>query len=330
MGLTNTEKFLLRIEIKFNCIFLALFLLLISCGQSSKRVLTIESEKRFDSIPSASGLALQNTTAYVVCDDGTGIYKVNLNNFRQTKIAIKGSHWNEYREPKSLKHDLESACFVKWKNKQYLVALGSGSSSKRDSMFILNVKDYADQKMISLSLFYKHLQQISKTDSRQWNIEGMTIAGDSVIIVNRGNNLLITASFNAFFSFLIDGQNSFPQVKYRKPELPVIEKHEARFSGICTVDENLLLFCASAEDTPDWTKDGPVLGSCFGLYSLKNDKIVGTYLFEDKKGKPLKEKIESLDILRRIGDDLIFLATGDNDNGVSKLFRLRLKEFKQQ
>jgi hypothetical protein len=327
MGLLSIEKILLLIESKINCIFL--LLLLISCGQNPKRVLTIESEKKFDSIPSASGLAVKDTVAYVICDDGTGIYKVNLNNFNQIKIAINGLHWNEYREPKSIKHDLESACFVKWKNKQYLVALGSGSSNTRDSMFLLNIDDYVDQKMISLNTFYKHLQQVSETDSMQWNIEGMTIAGDSIIILNRGNNLFITAGINAFFSFMTGEQDSFPQVKYRKPKLPLIEKHEARFSGVCTVDADLLFFCASVEDTPDWTKDGPVLGSYFGLYSLKNDKIVETYLFKDEKGKALKEKIESVDLLRRTAQDLIFLATGDNDNGASKLFQLHLREFKQ-
>jgi hypothetical protein len=80
------------------------------------------------------------------------------------------------------------------------------------------------------------------------------------------------------------------------------------------------------EDTPDWTKDGPVLGSYFAVYSLKNDKITSTYLLHDEEGKALIEKIESVDVLQTNSNgDFTFLALGDNDNGSSDLFRIILR-----
>lgn len=135
---------------------------------------------------------------------------------------------------------------------------------------------------------------------------------------------MITCSTNAFFSLLVNQEDSLPQVNYRKIKLPFIEQHEARFSGVCTIDENHLLFCASVEDTPDWITDGPVLGSYFGIYSLQDNKLIATYLLKDKQDQIIKEKIESVDILQKTGHDLIFWATADNDNGTSKLFRIKL------
>jgi hypothetical protein len=311
-------------------IYFSFFLLLslIGCRQTPGNNLIIEFERTFDSIPSASGIVIKNTSAYIVCDDGTGIYHINLKDFSQNKILIAGLPFNKYREDKSVKHDFESASLIQWQDKEYLAALGSGSGSNaRDSMLLISTADYADQKIYPLDKFYKQLQLVTSTGSTQWNIEGITIVNDSIVILNRGNNLLITCGLNSFFSFLMNRQDSFPQVKVHKIQLPFIEQHEARFSGICTIDKGHLLFCASVEDTPDWTKDGPVLGSYFGIYSLKENKVIATYLLRDKQNQIVREKIESVDMLQNGPDDLIFLAAGDNDNGTSKLFQMKLHKF---
>lgn len=306
--------------------FLSLFLFF-GCRQSTVTTFTIEYEKHFDSIPSASGLALKDSIAYVVCDDGTGIYTVNLRNYRQNKIPISGLPVNVYREDRSVKHDFESACFAKWRGNEYLVAIGSGSGSGRDSMLMINMANYADQKIYPLEKFYKQALLVSYTDSTQLNIEGLTIAGDTIMFLNRGNNFLITCSANAFFSFIINKIDSLPQIKHRKVQLPSIAQHEARFSGIATLDEKHVLFSASVEDTPDWTKDGPVLGSLFGIYSLDKGRVITTYLLQDQKNKAIKEKIESVDLLQKEKDELYFLAIADNDDGTSKLFRIRWRGF---
>ena len=307
--------------------FLFLFLFF-GCKQDSNTSLTIQYDKLFDSIPSASGIAIQNQSAYIVCDDGTGIYKIDLKDFHHQKIPIIGLPYNQYREDKSIKHDFESACFAKWQNSEYLVAIGSGSGSARDSLLMINIGNYRDQKIFSLDKFYKQILITTSMDSTQLNIEGLTIAADSMIILNRGNNLMITCNVHDFFSFVVNGGDTFPEVKFRKVKLPSIEKHEARFSGICTIDDKHLLFCASVEDTPDWTKDGPVLGSYFGIYSLEDNRVTATYLLKDRKGKAIKEKIESVDIVQNRKQDLIFLATADNDNGSSRLFQFRLTQSK--
>jgi hypothetical protein len=306
--------------------FFVIIVLLMNCSPRANKDLVVEYERIFDSIPSVSGIAIKQDTVYMVSDDGTGIYKLNIQNFGQTKIHIKGILWNQYREPKSIKHDFESACFVNWQGKEYLMALGSGSkSTSRDSILLLNTKNHSDQTIISLYDFYKQIQLMTHTDTTQWNVEGITIAGDSLVICNRGNNEIITCRANEFFSWLTSDHTSMPRISNQKIKLPFINNHEARLSGVCTIDNTHLLFCASVEDTPDWTKDGPVLGSYFGIYSLTDRKTIATYLLKSDNNKPLPEKVESVDILQKTDDGhLFFLAAGDNDNGTSKLLRLSL------
>lgn len=322
--MTRKPAFITAIK---NCIpaFLV-FALQYSCGTHSVDNLTVESEKVFDSIPSASALIIKNDTAFVICDDGTGMYKLNLQSFQQEKIPLTGLPLHSYRESKEEKHDFESATLVIWKEKEYLVAFGSGTTTKaRDSVLMVNTADYNDQKIISLHGFYQQLQSLTGTDSTQWNIEGLAFSNGQLIIANRGNNLLVSCNKDDFFSWLLQKASSFPKIDYTRIHLPTINGDEATLSGICAIDDKRLLFCASVEDTPDWTKDGPVLGSFFGIYSLEKKKLIASYLLKDSSGKPKKVKIESVDVLKKNTDTgFSFYATGDNDDGTSRLLKIKL------
>jgi hypothetical protein len=302
-------------------------ILCLSCtGHGSKFPLSIAEKKVLDSTPSGSGIVLKNDTAYIIGDDATGIYVMSLRNLQQRKIPIRGADHNQHRRAKSIKHDFESATLASWKGDEYLLAFGSGSTTiLRDSMLMLRLPDFADT-VISLQNFYSRLRILTLTDGKEWNIEGATVANDLLILFNRGNNLIIQFRLNDFISYLFNDNAPFPAIRYHRVKLPSIEKHGARLSGVCTLDDTHILFSAAVEDTPDWVNDGPVLGSFIGIYSLPDSTVVASYLLQDETGSPLKEKIESLDILQHApGTGLILIAVGDNDNGTSSLFRLKLQ-----
>lgn len=289
------------------------------------QMLIIEEQKLLDSIPSASGLAIENDTAWIVGDDATSIYRLNLTSFEQQKIPLKDFDAQQYRLPKPIKHDLECANLISYNHKQYLLAFGSGSLEPyRDSVLLLNTKDTADQQLISVQPFYKELQRLTGTDSAQWNIEGSTLAGDSLIICNRGNNMLISFHADSFMHYLLFAGTPIPAIAFHKANLPQIEGKEARLSGICTLDETHLLFSAAVEDTPDWVSDGPILGSFVGIYSLKEKKVLASHLLRDKQGAVTIQKLESIDIVSKKGGTVTCIAMADNDNGTSGLFRLKL------
>lgn len=295
--------------------------------KDSKYPLCIVEKKVLDSIPSGSGIVIKDDTGYIIGDDATGIYMLNLKTYEQQKISLAGFDYNLYREPKPVKRDFECATLVSWKGDEYLLAFGSGSNTSRDSMLMVSTSDLTGNKVISLQKFYSRLQILTRTDSGAWNIEAATAVKDLLILFNRGNNLIIKFKFSDFISYLFDHNAPFPAIVYHRIRLPFIQNHEARLSGACTIDSNYILFSASVEDTPDWTKDGPVLGSFIGIYSVQDNRIAASYLLQDETGVPLKEKIESLDILRNSpGEGLILVAMGDNDDGTTNLFRLILHD----
>ena len=288
--------------------------------------LTIQGETVLDSVPSGSGLAIYKNSIYIIGDDATGVYILDQQNFSPLKIPIAGFKPDEYRQPRDTKHDFESATLVDWQGQEYLLAFGSGSKKNlRDSLLLFNVNNHSDQRIISLTPFYNELQRITSTEASQWNMEGATVVADSLILCNRGNNIVIKIGLEKFLQHILEDKAAFPEIVYHRILLPMIDKREARFSGICTLSDSLLLFCASVEDTPDWTQDGPVMGSYVGIYSISKNELVASYLLKNTDGEVLKEKIESIDILDKQNDMIHLLAIADNDNGSSKLFRLTLQ-----
>ena len=301
---------------------------LICCSEMKMNThLIIETETILEDVPSGSGIVIKKEIAYIFSDDGTGVYQLNLLNQQHNKIAILGMAYDVYREEKAVKHDFESATLVNWDGKEYLLALGSGSKENaRDSMLMLNTLDFKDNRIVSLHNIYKQLRQLTNTGTEHWNIEGATTIEDELVLLNRGNNLLIRINKNDLLSYISDSSTPFPEIKYHRVKLPSIGDHEARLSGACTLDSSHILFSASVEDTPDWISDGPVLGSFIGVYSLQSGKVIASHLLQDGRGNVQKEKLEAVDILRKEANgDIILLALSDNDNGTSKLFQLRLK-----
>ena len=215
-----------------------------------------------------------------------------------------------------------------YNGKQYILAFGSGSAGiVRDSMLLLNMSDFEDQKIVSLSRFYQNLRQVTNTDSTQWNIEGAAVVMPHLFLCNRGNNLIIKIRTSDFMNYLYDTGSVFPPLEYRHIKLPSIQGKQARLSGACAFANGDLLLAASVEDTPDWKSDGPVLGSFICVFSSKDNDITASYILQDVNGRPLKEKLETLEILNSHPDsNFSFITLSDNDAGISKLFRLRIRD----
>ncbi len=87
------------------------------------------------------------------------------------------------------------------------------------------------RQIIPAQQFYKELQQLTGTDSTQWNIEGSTIAGNMLFLSNRGNNLLISIRTDDLMRYLHTPGMHLPAVDFQRAHLPQIDGKEARLSG---------------------------------------------------------------------------------------------------
>jgi hypothetical protein len=283
-------------------------------------------EHLLKSISSGSGLVVHKDSAYIISDDAPFIGRLSIKSQRLQRIPINGLALYGARIPRPLKPDFEAALTGPLDGKDYLFAFGSGTQSpERDSLLFFPIGHPEQQRKVSLSPFYERVQELIYHPEAHWNLEGATKAADSLVLFNRGNNTVMNVSWNQFTAFALGVASEFPFVSYRRVRLPMIEDHEARFSGACTLNDRYLLVSASVEDTPNWSEDGPVLGSFIGLLDRH------TYLFKTivqvntPQGKPYVHKIESVEVLDQKEDGtLIVGALVDDDDGQTRLIRIRL------
>lgn len=288
--------------------------------------MSVRNQRLLDSVPSGSGIVVKNGSAYIVGDDATGIYRLDLKEFGQSKIPIPGLDGRQYREARKGKHDFESASLFIINGKEYLLALGSGSVAiSGDSALLMSLSEFTDCRIASLTPFYAGIRTLSGMSADEWNIEGATSIGDSLLIANRGNNSIMVISLPEFIGYVFDGKPNLPRARIFTLQLPEISGRPSRLSGLCTIDNHRLLFCASVEDTPDWKRDGPILGSFVGVYSMKEGRVSFSYGLKNGKGEMVKEKIESVDLLSVSNNKASILAICDNDDGTSNLFWLTMK-----
>lgn len=285
----------------------------------------VVKEHILSSISSGSGFVLYQDSAYIISDDAPFLGRLSVKTNRLERIPINGLAPYDKRIPKPLKPDFEAALSGPLEGKDYLFAFGSGSQSpERDSLLFFPIDNPTNQRKVSLSPFYAKVQQLLYKPEAHWNLEGATKVADSLVLFNRGNNTVMNVSWNQFTAFVLGVASEFPFVSYRRVRLPMLGEHEARFSGATTLNDHYLLVCASVEDTPNWTDDGPVLGSFIALLDRETYEVKNALQVTNGKGKPYVHKIESLEVLEKEGDGTLLIgALVDDDDGKTKLIRIR-------
>lgn len=305
----------------------AIVLLLTQCRSAKDEApsAVVVREHILKSISSGSGFVVHKDSAYIISDDAPFMGRLAIRNNRMDRIPINGLALYDTRIPKPLKPDFEAATSGLLDGKEYLFAFGSGSQSpERDSLLFFPIDNPAQQRKVSLSPFYRRVQQLIFNPEAHWNLEGATKAADSLVLFNRGNNTVLNVSWNQFTAFVLGVASEFPFVSYRRVRLPMLEEKEARFSGACTLSDEYLLVSASVEDTPNWNEDGPVLGSFIALMDRRTYELKDALPVTNGHGKPYVHKIESLEVLEKEEDGTLMVGgLVDDDDGKTRLIRIR-------
>ncbi len=106
----------------------------------------------------------------------------------------------------------------------YLFAFGSGGISPyRDSLFVLsNTPDDKNYK-VSLSSLYAEIKAKALLKNNELNIEGAALAGQKLLLFNRGKNLIFLFNWNDFVKYIWNQNSSFvPSFKILQISLPMI------------------------------------------------------------------------------------------------------------
>lgn len=292
--------------------------------------LTLTDFKELTSFPSGSGIEFHDEKVFLVGDDAKEVLVMNKSWKELERIPLFES--TDDRIPKKIKSDLEATTVVVVNSIPRLLVLGSGSKEEhRNKAILFNLDDYIKEEF-DMTVFYDRIKAAGITDL---NIESAaTLAEGHIILGNRGNkknpdnHLIITK--NTFWKHQVDAELEILPIKFPGKENKL---KGAGISGLTySAINDWLIFTASTELTDNPVDDGPIGDSYLGIIENASRKIgrkdmkVNEFINLREAEKSLKGyKIESVCMQSEKSGRLKLQLVADNDDGVSCLFKVRLK-----
>ena len=275
--------------------------------------------------PSGSSINFYDGKLFLIGDDASHILVLDQNYQKVDAIHLFDSPTK--RISKQEKADFETSTIVSTEGKDYLVALGSGSRKNRTSMIRIHLQQERSFESFNYRDFIKRL----KEQIEEINIEAATLIGSQFVLGNRGNaeypkNYIIVTDID-FWQRQEDAVISISELELSIDSETFIGISELFYVG----SQDLLLFTLSSELTSNSYDDGDIGVSYIGWINSITHKVNQSHLkldgminlidvAEEFKG----EKIEGLCVEPSAHDEFIVHLISDNDQGESKLFKVRV------
>jgi hypothetical protein len=217
--------------------------------------------------------------------------------------------FDDGRGNKHLKLDLE-ACFTApdEDGELVLVALGSGSSARRERILVAQHAtdpDRCDVRVVDAAPLYAALRAEPGFAPGELNVEGAVLVDGVIRLFGRGNgaarngvsssNATCELSWPALRAFLADPAGTPPPTldNAQQYTLGVLDGLPLGFTDAATgFGPHTILFAAAAEDSPDATRDGRVTGSALGI--LRSGCAPRWTFLQTPDGHPFTAKVEGL------------------------------------
>ncbi len=303
------------------CSLLAGLIVLTNSCRQKKHDPTLEliAFKQLDSFPSASAIEYNMGRLYVFGDDAP--YMLVLDTAWKELDTVIYSHDSSYRISKDTKPDIESAAILNFNNEKHLYALGSFGTTERMKLLYFPLPEAGPAVIFNNTQLQRRLGVLEEI-----NIEGLAFVNSKFVMVNRANKthrtnrLVITDDLRSEQATV-----SFVDVVFDSTEVIGI-------SGLYYYEaEDLLLFTASEEDTPNAIDDGEIGDSYIGWAENFSKKMEGKTIRPEAlinlggiSSQFNQQKIESLCVTSTDDDALQLQLVADNDKGKSSLFKVRM------
>lgn len=309
---------------------LALFLTVMSCSHNDppppEKVLI--RFRHHTGLPSLSGLERYGDHYFAIGDDHPYLLSLDTDGKLLHRWPLTGLPAT-FTLPKAEKPDLEAITLAIGPEGPRLLLFGSGSlSPQRDVLYVVDPEDPTRQEVFPLTGLYAFLRQKTGSTPDQWNIEAAAVAGNDLILLNRGLNQVIRIDISAFWNYLRRPDTLLP-VRHTIIQLPALNDIPCAFSGACrqTGSEHLL-FTASAEDTPNWIEDGPVAGSLIGALRVPPSGPASLLWWRPWEGPAALPPFKAESIAPGPGENPAspdYLLVTDSDGGPSEWIGLSLQ-----
>ena len=228
-------------------------------------------------VSAASGLVLSGAWLYVVVDDeiGLGVFR-NDSDEPGRLLHLPGEPLpNDPVARKKAKPDLEALCVLPPHDGAphgALLGLGSGSAAPRHRGFRWALDESGALRGAAESVQLAPLYDELGRHFEQLNVEGATVAGDELLIAQRGNsaegiNAIVVLDLAAALTGLAGER------ELRADGLRAIERHDlpelngvaATFTDLAALPDGRVVYTACAEATDDPVRDGEFVGAVAGV-----------------------------------------------------------------
>lgn len=218
--------------------------------------------------------------------------------------------FDKTRGNKHAKLDLEAAVLVN--DGALLIAFGSGSTDARERVVLVERPSSAEPTavVVEAHALYAALQSDVDFVGSELNIEGAVLAGDDILLLQRGNGARLgtrlpidaTARFDcqALIAHLTGLARNPAQALPCPPLRGIVQWDLGRIGGTrLTFTDGVALrgpwtcFLACAEASPDATRDGPVSGVALGRLDDRRG-LAELAIVTDERGAVLLDKAEGV------------------------------------
>lgn len=271
------------------------------------------TDERGRFVRAGSGLAWWGERLAVVQDDTRSLALVEPETLAIEWVAFGPS------DPDAKRDKLDLEALVAFEDALY--GIGSGSTPNRE--VIARVQPGVSCTLYPAPELYALLRESHAFCGSELNLEGATLAGGELVLLQRGNGKPrngrspVDASGRLDFRELVrylEGRGPLPKLRDVKSyDLGRIRGVRSTFTDACA-HAGRVFYLACAEDSPDAYSDGAVAGSSLGVLGGARVAIEG-----------LETKAEGLALL---SDTVAFVVTDADDPEVpAELCKLELSGF---
>jgi hypothetical protein len=298
-------------------------------------IATLLSEIRLPRLPSASGVEILGSTAYVVSDDAPFLYLLDAATLAPAgQVELFAStEFGTGRLPKAGKPDLESMTAILAPTKATgLLLCGSGALPQRETGYFVGLPTPSLSpettalrfvQRLDLHRLYAELRRHLPAGTTL-NLEAAAATASALLLLQRpvggGPALVFELPLAATLAHLFEpGKPVFAPTRVLPFTLPLLGGYAAGFSGATLLDGQLLV-TASVEATADAVADGATLGSFVGHLDLGAQTATFARLtWAD--GSAYLGKVEGLAVRRSLGPKRweLLLVTDDDRGGSTAL-----------
>jgi hypothetical protein len=244
--------------------------------------------------------------------------------------------FDDRRGNKAHKLDLEACVSADTNDGVLFIALGSGSTQRREQVVLVRGWESGrlGVEMAHVPRLYDTLRREHAFAGSELNVEGAVHLGDCIRLFGRGNgairagvqpvNAACDLDWPAFLTHLRSPDRAPPPkptnvVRY---ELGTIGGVPLSFTD-AAVRRDSILFSATAEESPDVTRDGRVTGSAIGVIDRAGRTRWTTLV--DESGVPFAGKVEGLVAARDADDHIYVVVDADDPDAASILCTVGLR-----